>query len=186
THSTGRSLVLEYNGTREDATIAVVRSAGAALATYSYTTGGQVETVTYADGKKRTYHYEDTRFPRLLTGVTGEDNQRYSTFTYDAKARVKSSSHAGGADAVTLTYPAAGGSAVTDALGLTTTYGLTPWVQGGPTRKISKFSETTRGDIDRTFLAESADFRRRLSSVTDRRGFVTQHTYAEANDAVTG
>ncbi len=186
THSTGRSLVLEYNGTREDATIAVVRSAGAALATYSYTTGGQVETVTYADGKKRTYHYEDTRFPRLLTGVTGEDNQRYSTFTYDAKARVTSSSHAGGADAVTLTYPASGGSAVTDALGLTTTYGLTPWVQGGPTRKISKFSETTRGDIDRTFLAESADFRRRLSSVTDRRGFVTQHTYAEANDAVTG
>lgn len=186
THSTGRSLVLEYNGTREDATIAAVRSAGAALATYSYTAGGQVETVTYADGKTRTYHYEDTRFPRLLTGVTGEDNQRYSTFTYDAKARVTSSSHAGGADAVTLTYPASGGSAVTDALGLTTTYGLTPWVQDGPTRKINSFSEPTRGAIERTFLDASVDFRRRLSTVTDRRGFVTQHSYAEANDSVTG
>lgn len=186
THSTGRSLVLEYNGLREDATIAVVRSAGTALATYTYTTGGQVETVTYADGKTRTYHYEDTRFPRLLTGVTGEDNQRYSTFAYDAKARVTSSSHAGGADAVTLTYPAAGGSTVTDALGAVTTYGMTAWVQDGPTRKISKFSDPVRGDIDRTYLDASVDFRRRLSTVTDRRDVVTQHSYAEATDAVTG
>ena len=185
-HSTGRSLVLEYNGVREDATIAVIRSAGLALATYTYTAGGQVETVTYADGKTRTYHYEDTRFPRLLTGVTGEDNQRYSTFTYDAKARVTSSSHAGGADAVTLTYPSAGGSTVTDALGAVTTYGMTAWVQDGPTRKISKFSDPVRGDIERTYLDQSVDFRRRLSTVKDRRGFETHHSYAEANDAVTG
>jgi RHS repeat-associated protein len=186
THSTGRSLVLEYNGAREDATIAVIRSGGLALATYTYTAGGQVETVTYADGKTRTYHYEDTRFPRLLTGVTGEDNQRYSTFTYDAKARVTSSSHAGGADAVTLTYPSSGGSTVTDALGSVTTYGMTAWVQDGPTRKISKFSDPVRGDIERTYLDQSVDFRRRLSTVKDRRGFETHHSYAEANDAVTG
>ncbi|MEI2429059.1 RHS repeat-associated core domain-containing protein [Lysobacter yananisis] len=186
THSTGRSLVLEYNGVSEDATIAAVRSAGTALATYSYTAGGQVETVTYADAKTRTYHYEDTRFPRLLTGVTGEDNQRYSTFTYDAKARVTSSSHAGGADAVTLTYPSAGGSTVTDALGAVTTYGMTTWVQDGPTRKISKFSDPVRGDIERTYLDASVDFRRRLSTVKDRRGFETHHSYSEANDTVTG
>ncbi|ATE70804.1 RHS repeat-associated core domain-containing protein [Lysobacter capsici] len=186
THSTGRSLVLEYNGLREDATIAVVRSAGTALATYTYTAGGQVETVTYADGKTRTYHYEDTRFPRLLTGVTGEDNQRYSTFAYDAKARVTSSSHSGGADAVTLTYPTAGGSTVTDALGAVTTYGMTAWVQDGPTRKISKFSDPARGDIERTFLDAAVDFRRRLSTVTDRRDVVTHHSYPEATDAVTG
>lgn len=186
THSTGRSLVLEYNGAREDATIAVIRSAGTAMAAYTYTTRGQVETVTYIDGKTRTYHYEDTRFPRLLTGVTGEDNQRYSTFTYDAKARVTSSSHAGGADAVTLTYPSTGGSTVTDALGAVTTYGMTAWVQDGPTRKISKFSDPVRGDIERTYLDQSVDFRRRLSTVKDRRGFDTHHSYAEANDAVTG
>lgn len=186
THSTGRSLMLEYNGGLEDATIAVIRSAGLALASYTYTAGGQVESVTYADGKTRSYHYEDTRFPRFLTGVTGEDDQRFSTFTYDTKARVTSSTHAGGADAVTLTYPATGGSTVTDALGAVTTYGMTPWVQDGPTRKISKFSDPVRGDIDRTYLDTSVDFRRRLSTVTDRRDVVTQHSYAEANDAVTG
>lgn len=184
-HSSGRSLVLEYIGTREDATISTIRSAGVALATYTYTAGGQVETVTYADGKSRTYHYEDTRFPRLLTGVTGEDGQRYSTFAYDAKARVTSSSHAGGADAVTLTYPSAGGSTVTDALGLTTTYGLTAWVQDGPTRKLNNLTDP-RGSVERTYLDESVDFRRRLSTVKDRRNVEAHHSYAEATDPVTG
>jgi RHS repeat-associated protein len=185
THSTGRSLMLEYNGALEDATIAVIRSAGLALASYTYTAGGQVESVTYADGKTRSYHYEDTRFPRFLTGVTGEDRQRFSTFTYDAKARVTSSTHAGGADAVTLAYPTTGGSTVSDALGNVTTYGLTTWVANGPTRKPNTLTDT-RGSIQRTYLDESVDFRRRLSTVKDRRDVVTNHSYAEATDAVTG
>ena len=79
THSTGRSLVLEYNGTREDATIAVVRSAGAALATYSYTTGGQSETDPSADGETRTSPYEDNRFPQLLDGAARGGQSRHHT-----------------------------------------------------------------------------------------------------------
>jgi len=184
-HSSGRSLAFEYNGDREDARILALRSAGVALASYTYTAGGQVETVTYPGGGTRTYHYEDARYPRFLTGVTREDGQRYSTFAYDAKARVVSTTHAGGADLATLSYPTTGGSVVTDTLGNVMTYGLDAAGAGGLPRKLNAFSDV-RGTVARTFLPESTDFRRRLSSVTDRRGTLTQHTYSEANDAVTG
>lgn len=185
THSSGRSLVLEYNPGGEDATIASIRSAGTALASYTYTTGRQVQTVVYPGGGTRTYHYEDSRYPRFLTGVTREDGQRYSTFAYDDKARVVSSTHADGADSATLSYPSTGGSVVTDALGNVMTYGLTSWVANGPPGKPGKFSDT-RGEVARTYLDASVDFRRRMSGVTDRRGVQTQHTYSEANDPVTG
>ncbi|MBN7135125.1 hypothetical protein A7A76_10175 [Lysobacter enzymogenes] len=185
THSSGRSLVFEYGPGGDNAPIAAIRSAGIALASYTYTAGGQVETVTYPGGGIRTYHYEDSRYPRFLTGVTGEDGQRYSTFAYDDKARVISSTHAGGADAVTLAYPSTGGSVVTDALGTATTYGVTATGAGNLPRKPNAFTDT-RGTVARTYLDESVDFRRRLSSVTDRRGIQTQHAYSEANDPVTG
>ncbi|QWF15380.1 RHS repeat-associated core domain-containing protein [Lysobacter capsici] len=185
THSSGRSLGFEYSAVGDNAPIVAIRSAGVALASYTYTAGGQVETVTYAGGGTRTYHYEDTRFPRFLTGVTREDGQRYSSFAYDDKARVVSSTHAGGADAVTLTYPSAGGSIVTDALGQATTYGVLPAGNDGLSRKPTTFTDT-RGSVTRTYLDAGSDFRRRLSTVEDRRNVNTNHSYTEANDAVTG
>ncbi|ALN90777.1 RHS Repeat family protein [Lysobacter gummosus] len=185
THSNGRSLVFEYSAGGDNAPIVAIRSAGVALASYTYTAGGQVETVTYAGGGVRTYHYEDSRFPRFLTGVTREDGQRYSTFAYDDKARVISSTHAGGVDSVTLTYPVAGGSIVTDALGRATTYGVGAAGPNGLPRKPSQFTDV-RGSITRTYLDETVDFRRRLSTVKDRQSVETQHSYAEANDVITG
>ena len=185
THSTGRSLVLAYAGDGARDPIASISSAGQAIVTYGYTAGGQVETATYANSLGRRYHYEDTRFPRYLTGVTTELGQRFSTFTYDDKGRVISSQHAGGADGVTLSYPAEGGTKFTNPLGQVTELQLAAAPFSGAPQKIGGLTDT-RGTVATTYNDEDSDFRRRVASTTDRNGIQTTHSYAEAVDAVTG
>ncbi|WP_362580101.1 DUF6531 domain-containing protein, partial [Streptomyces sp. NPDC048417] len=184
THSSGRSLQFVYAEPSGDASIASIASEGKTLASYAYTAGRQVEIATFAGGDKRKYHYEDSRFPRHLTGVTHEDNKRYSTFAYDAKGRVISSQHDGGADKITLTYRPEGGTDVTDSLGQKTTYGLTSGTGVLPRRFGDVIDE--KGTVKNTYNPESADFRGRPASLTDRKGTKSEFAYAEANDAVTG
>lgn len=184
THTTGRSLRFVYASQAADAAISSVTANGATLASYTYTSGRQVETVSFPGGTQRKYHYEDSRFPRFLTGVTHEDNQRYSTFAYDAKARVISSQHAGGADGITLEYRPQGGTIVTDSLGQKTTYGLTSDTGALP-RRLSDIVDE-RGAVSSTYQTEASDLRGRPASVTNRKGIKTEYAYAEANDSVTG
>jgi RHS repeat-associated protein len=184
THSSGRSLQLQYAGNSGDALITSVSSEGKTLASYTYTAGNQVETAIFPDNSKRKYHYEDSRFPRHLTGVTVEDNKRYSTFAYDAKGRVISSQHDGGADGVTLAYRPEGGAVVTDALGQKTTYGLTGGAGALPRRLGDVVDD--RGALKPTYNDVGTDFRGRPASVIDRKNVETKYAYAEANDPVTG
>ncbi|MGO1069770.1 RHS repeat-associated core domain-containing protein [Lysobacter sp. CA199] len=183
THSTGRSLQFLYAGTSGDALITSITSEGATLASYAYTAGQQVETVTFPGGTYRKYHYEDTRFPRHLTGVTIEGQIRYSTFAYDAKGRVISSQHEGGKDGVTLSYLPLGGTVVTDALGYKTTYGLTDRTGALPRRVGDVIDD--RGALGRSYNGEGTDFRGRPASDTNRSNVKTTYAYAEANDPVT-
>lgn len=184
-HSSGRTLEFVYQSNDYEALIGSVLVAGVPQASYAYTAQGQVATVTYAGGGVRTYHYENLSFPQHLTGITAEDGQRYSTFTYDAIGRVISSQHAGGADGVTLAYSPNGGAVVTDALGHQTDYSLTPGGDAAPPRKVLGTTDS-QGSISRTYYDASVDFRRRLDTYTDRRGVQTKHTYGEGTDAVTG
>ncbi|MEH6417164.1 BPSL0067 family protein [Pseudomonas sp. CGJS7] len=186
THSSGRTLTFEYGGPNGYQPILAIKSAGFAMASYTYTGAGQVETVAYANSIKRKYHYEDTRFPRYLTGVTIEGNKRYSTFAYDDKGRVVSSQHDGGADGVTLTYPATGGAVVTDALGNQTTFGLADEPPSEAPRKVNSVSDSSRGAVATVYNDEDSDFRRRVATTTDRKQVQTRHVYTEAIDPVTG
>ena len=53
----------------------------------------------------RPYHYEDTRFPYALTGITDENGNRFATWTYDQYFRATLSKHGtGDADKVTIAY----------------------------------------------------------------------------------
>ncbi|WP_187308483.1 RHS repeat-associated core domain-containing protein [Lysobacter antibioticus] len=191
THTSGRSIELHYESSAIDSPISSISSEGTTLVSYTYLyefpnfpTVGLIETATYADGKSRKYHYEDTRFTKHLTGVSTEDNARFSTFSYDERGRVISSVHAGGADGVSLTYTSAGGAVVTGALGQQEDYGLTSG-SGALPRKISGFTDS-RGSVTQTYADTATDFRRRLDTVTDRNGTQTKHAYAEASDPVTG
>jgi len=81
-------------------------------------------------GAGRTYHYEDARYSTYLTGVsidsTNSDGkpvaQRYATFAYNRAGRAVLSTHAHGADRVTLDYGPGGQSTVTNSLGQKTVY----------------------------------------------------------------
>lgn len=192
THSTGRRLDVQYAAPGDDALISTISVAGQLVAAYGYSVTGELTTVTYADGGARTYHYEDMRFPGHLTGVTAEDDRRYSWFGYDAKGRVTCSRHSGdctqpdiGIDGVRLEYTATGPVIVTDALGKQSTYALTASGTSGLPRKVNGITDSS-GTAGHTYLPEGTDFRRRLQSSTDRRGVVTQYAYAEANDPTAG
>lgn len=179
THSSGRTLQVNYSGSSAYSPIATLTLDGRVLATYGYDQNGAVSSVTYADGQQRIYHYEDARFPTYLTGVTTEDGQRYSTFTYDDVGRVVSSRHHDGIDGVTLAYPTAGGTVVTDALGKQTTYTLSP--DGNGPRKIMAVADSA-GVVEQSYYDVASDFRRRLDTVTDRKGVKTKHLYSQVLD----
>ncbi|WP_170832298.1 DUF6531 domain-containing protein [Pseudomonas sp. 1D4] len=84
---------------------------------YAYDAHGNLTGVTrtLASGSTtaRQYHYEDTRYPYALTGITDERGVRYATWRYDAQGRAIESSHAGTdkttfaftADTTTVTNP---------------------------------------------------------------------------------
>ena len=72
---------------------------------YTYDTAQRLANVGFADQTTHTYHYEDSRFPPALTGVTREDGVRYSTFSYNAYGQPVGTSHAGNTDGYTVTEP---------------------------------------------------------------------------------
>lgn len=191
-HSSGRILRFHYNAPQRADLVSALSVAEHVVATYAYGAFNQVASVTYADGATRSYHYEDSRFPQYLTGVTAEDSRRYGWYAYDAKGRVTCSRHSGdcsqvdvGIDGTRLAYTAAGTAVVTDALGHVSTYGLTGSADGGYPRKVTGVTDT-QGASSRTYYSLTQDFRRRVDTITDRRGTQTKYTYGAGIDSVTG
>lgn len=80
------------------------------LYVYAYDTDGNLNTVTYPDGKTRTYlyneqaHTQNTPQLRALTGIIDENNNRFATFGYNAAGLAISTEHAGGVERVTVNY----------------------------------------------------------------------------------
>ncbi len=78
----------------------------------------------------RSYHYEDPKFPTLLTGISvqgsGSDgasmHQRISTYGYDSLGRAILSQKADGIEKISLNTSTPGQTVLTNALGQTTTY----------------------------------------------------------------
>ncbi|MBD8695725.1 RHS repeat protein, partial [Stenotrophomonas sp. CFBP 13718] len=191
THSTGRQVTLQYALPADDTVISSLSISGAVVVSYLYDGNGKLASASYPDSGARTYHYEDSRFPQHLTGITAEDGQRFSWFGYDEKGRVTCSRHSGdctqsdvGVDGVKLAYTATG-TVVTDALGRQSNFGLTVSGTSGLPRKVNGITDS-QGSISRTYLPETTDFRRRVQSVRDRRGTATSHLYADINDPAAG
>lgn len=78
--------------------------------TYSADEKRNLVEVTYADMKKRSYHYGNSSFPNHLTGITDENLPQFATYEYDINGRVSLSQHANGAGKVTLTNDAGSGT----------------------------------------------------------------------------
>ncbi|MGZ4958435.1 MAG: RHS repeat-associated core domain-containing protein [Methylomonas sp.] len=127
THSNGRRLTLSYDSGRR---VISVQNPSGGLYRYGYNTAGNLETVIYPDLSQKTYLYNETAnmptgvsLPHALTGIIDENNSRFASWTYDTKGRAISSQHAGGAEAVSVSY-GTNSSIVTDALGTARTHSL--------------------------------------------------------------
>lgn len=106
----GRHLTLAYSGAGKLRHLASVSDGNKTIA-YQFTfqspnsanlwAGRNVLTkVTYPDGKSVEYLYdEQQQVPRgLLTGIVGEDGERYATYLYDPDHRVMQTQHGDGQD----------------------------------------------------------------------------------------
>lgn len=134
THTSGKQLLLQYNGAGRLAQITDPLGPGAAddrITTYEYDGPGEhLIRVTAPGNRVTTYAYHTTGIPQrlhALTNVTHPDLTQDS-FTYDAQGRIIQTSQncCGGAQQVTYAYDSAGTVTVTDATGRTTQllYGL--------------------------------------------------------------
>jgi RHS repeat-associated protein len=121
----GHSLTFAYNA---NGSLHTLTDPAGGVFIYNYDSNGQLSTVTAPDNSVRQYLYNEpaytsgTNLPNALTGIVDENGQRFATYSYDAAGRAIGSQHAGGADAITVTYNTNGTSTVNDALGASRTY----------------------------------------------------------------
>ncbi|MDP9995174.1 RHS repeat-associated protein [Variovorax boronicumulans] len=127
-----------------------------------------------ADVKTRTYHYENTTYPRFLTGVTDESGARYATYAYDTLGRAISTTHAGNAELTQVAYNANGTTTVTDSVGRATTY---HYVIVNGVKRISQIQGEPAPGCPASNSSFTYDTRGLLSSQTNATGSVTNFTY---------
>ncbi|MDQ1925063.1 hypothetical protein [Massilia pseudoviolaceinigra] len=146
---------------------------------------GNLTSVTYPDGKKRTYWYNephntaDAVLPFALTGITDENCTRYATYKYDAAGKAISTKHASGVNKYQLKRPSTVSVTdpsilVTNPLGGDQTYKYTTIY--GTLRVIS---ETQPAGSGAPASSRSIGYDRygNIDTYTDFKGVVTKYTY---------
>jgi YD repeat-containing protein len=166
TNHFGRTLSFSYNASNQ---LATVRGVDGRTTSYSYdstASSGRLTSVNYPGPTggtvSKTYLYENTTFPQLLTGIIDENGVRLATYAYDSQGRGISSQHAGGADLHTISYGTAGSATVTDPLGTQRTY-----IYGTAKGKLAVLGADKPSGTGNSSAA---------SRVQDANGFVTQET----------
>ena len=183
----GHQLDFVYNSIGH---VTSITNASGAVYRYDYNTKNNLTSVTYpdqtpntdADNPKRIYHYEDTRFPHHLTGITDENGVRHQTYAYKATGKVISSEKAVttsttgvGQERVQLVYSGNGTTrTITDAAGTDEiwTYTNNLDVQ----LLTSRINQDDGKGITQTYDANN----NRLTH-TDAEGRVTSYTYNATN-----
>lgn len=120
--NTGEYLLFAYDTNNRIATLADHTNR---VWQYRYDAAGNLEYVDNPDGTSKRYHYEDSRFPHALTGITDERGIRYATYAYDDQGRANLSTHAGNAQRVDIVYNSDGTRTVTNSHGQPSTYDTT-------------------------------------------------------------
>lgn len=159
-------------------------------------------TKTWGDhSTTRSYLYEDTQRPTLLTGIIDERGVRFATWHYDSQGRAISSEHANGAEKVSLAYQDDGSVVVTNALGHRVTYryqviqGIkrVTAIEGEPAAGCpasnSQYTYTTRGQVKTqtdamgTVTAYEYDGLGRQTKRVEAKGTAQERTIATTWDA---
>ncbi|MES2535741.1 MAG: DUF6531 domain-containing protein [Pseudomonadota bacterium] len=186
----GRTLQFKYDGA--DRVVRMIDPAGGTF-TYAYDEpssivlageqpGSNLTSVTYPDGKKRIYWYNEqnnvaanTYLANALTGITDENGVRFATWRYDTSGRAISSEHAGGVENYTVTYNnALTQSTVRDPLGIIRTY---DFQNVGGILKATAQSQPAGAGSSAATTRLSYDASGNLASSLDVNGNRTCHAY---------
>lgn len=170
TDSFGRALQFTY---QSNLLQSVTTPSGLVL-TYGYTSSGvtpgvldRLASVTYSTAPQtsQSYLYTNTGLPFALTGITDENSNLFSSWTYDAIGRARSSQHANGADLTSMFYNDTDGSrTVTNALGSVMIYRFTV-LQGVP--KVTEIDRLASSSVPAATNTFSYDNKGYLASSTD-------------------
>lgn len=145
--------------------------------TYNYDATARLTSVeTLANGQtfERQFHYENTSYPRFLTGITDERNVRFVTWEYDALGRATKSVYADGANETNISYNTDGSTTVTNALGRETHYSYST-ING--VKRITAIDGEPAPNCPASNSSYSYDSRGLLASKTNERGIVTTYQY---------
>ena len=173
TDSQGHKLTFKSNVSGQVSQVSV----GSLVVSYQFDATNRMVSVTrqwpnHSTG--RTYLYEDSKHPTMLTGVIDERGVRSATWAYDAMGRAVENERAGGAAKVTIAYADDGSATVSNVFGQKTVYHYevvqgvkrVVAIEGSPAPGCpaanSSYTYTPLGEI---------------ASKTDARGSVTTYTY---------
>jgi YD repeat-containing protein len=154
-------------------------NAAGGLYAYDYDRIGSLAKITYPDGTAKTLRYE-VAGRALLTGITDENGDRYSTYTYDLyQGRAIRSELAGGVNRTDVQPLTAAVASVTDALGkvriFTHYYTNGVWKNDGVDAPCSTCEASAFTYDGNGFIASNTDFNGNRTNYTrDARGLETK------------
>ena len=139
---------------------------------------GNLTSVTYQDGKRRIYWYNEPEhtagknFPAALTGITDEEGVQYATFKYDAVGRAISTEHAGGVAKYSFQFVSPTTTKVTDPLNVVRTY-TSQFILNNSKDAGSSFTlNGTTYSVSRQFDANG-----NVTKSWDLKGVLSTHTF---------
>jgi RHS repeat-associated protein len=115
----GKSIIINYSAGN---LIDMVTDPAGGVYRYAHDASGNLSQITYPDATTRHYLYENVDYPHAMTGIVDENGQRYATWIYEVEGRAIHSEHAGGSDALDISYQANGKRTTTDTSGSVSTY----------------------------------------------------------------
>jgi YD repeat-containing protein len=84
-----------------------VSDSGGVQLTLAYDSANRLSSLLWADGRTRSFLYEDSAQPRALTGIIDENQQRFASFGYDSAGRAISTERAGSVERISVSYSSA-------------------------------------------------------------------------------
>jgi YD repeat-containing protein len=166
----GRQLNFEYDSSGR---ISRFADPMGQITQYAFDANNNLASVTWPDGTLRTYLYENATYPNALTGITDENGTRFATYGYDSQGRAVTETHAGGADAATLTF-GTNTTTITDAIGTARTYSFQT-VLG--VNKSTGSNQPGGSGCSAAASSQTYDANGNVASSTDFNGNVTTYTY---------
>lgn len=155
---------------------------------YGYGANSTLTSVTYPGNRVRQYLYENSAFPRGLTGIIDENQVRYATFGYNSIGLANLSEHAGSAGRVTVTNDTSAdifldpSVTATDAKNVTRTYTYSSVF--GVARNTGITQPAASGAGTRT-ATTGYDANGNVNSRTDFNGVETRYTFDLARNLET-